>query len=307
MSRIATRSLETAGHRPASRHIREWATAAPFVALPIIGLVVFVGYPVVASLGFSLTRWNLLGPPEFVGLDNYAKLAGSPMFLQVLGNTVTYLVLYVPLAVALPLLLAVALNQHLRFRSLYRAVFFLPVVTSTVAIALIWSFIYNPDYGPLNQALAAIGVDGPRWLADPAWAMPAIVIMSVWKVAGYNMVIYLAGLQAIPSEYYEVASLDGASALQRLRYLTVPLVSPTMFFVLIISIISSFQVFESTYMLTQGGPLNSTTTLGLWVYQQAFRYSNMGYASAIAWVLFLLTLAFTLMQLRLQRRWVNYE
>jgi len=199
------------------------------------------------------------------------------------------------------------MNRSLRGISFYRSVYFLPVVTSTVAVAMVWTWLYNPEFGPINYFLGLIGIEGPPWIASTTWAMPALVIMSVWKVLGYNMVIYLAGLQGIPEEYYEAAAIDGASSWQRFRYLTIPLISSTTFFVLIVSIISSFQVFEQTYILTRGGPAYATLTLAFHIYQQAFQFQKMGYASALAYVLFTLTLLATLIQFVFQRKWVFYS
>jgi multiple sugar transport system permease protein len=287
--------------------IRQLLTAAPFMALTIVGLLVFILYPMVASFYFSLTKWNMLTDPKWIGFKNYSDLMQDPVFWKVLSNTLYYLVLYVPLALVIPLVLAVLVNQKLRLSTLYRSIFFLPVITSTVAIAMVWICLYNYQFGIINYLLDKVGISGPNWLGDPDWAMIAVVIMSVWKTAGYNMVIYLGGLQGISQEYYEAASIDGASTFQNFLHITVPLISPTTFFVLIISLINSFQVFEATYILTNGGPINSTLTMALQIYQTAFQFLKMGYASAYAWILLLLTLAVTLIQFIIQKKWVFYS
>jgi multiple sugar transport system permease protein len=234
-------------------------------------------------------------------------LLDTPLFWTTLRNTLYYTLLFIPGAVILPLLVAVVMNQPLRGITLYRSIYFLPVVTSTVAVALVWQWLYNPEFGPINYLLDLAGIKGPAWIASPTWAMPALVVMSVWQVIGYNMVIYLAGLQGIPEEYYEAAAIDGATRWRQFFYITAPLISPTTFFVLIISIIGSLQVFEQTYILTQGGPAYSTLTIAFYIYQQAFQFFHMGFGAALSYVLFLIILLLTLIQFRVQRRWVFYN
>jgi multiple sugar transport system permease protein len=287
--------------------LSQWLIALPFIGPTLIGFTVFVIGPIIASFVLSFTSWDLLTPPQWIGLENYRFMVGNTLFWTVIQNTFLYLILYVPAAIVLPLLVAILLNRPLKGISIFRAVYFLPVVTSTVAVALAWMWLYNPQYGVVNFFLKIFGIQGPRWLADPRYAMLGIAIMSIWKVLGYNMVIYLAGLQGIPDEYYEVASIDGANAIQKFIHITLPLISPTTFFVLIISIINSFQIFEQTYVMTQGGPANSTLTIALHIYQMAFQFHRMGYASALAYILFLLTLVVSLIQLWLQKKWVFYS
>jgi multiple sugar transport system permease protein len=294
-------------HQRRHRHVAGWLEALPYLLPLLIGLMVFTIGPIFAALILSFTDWDLLTPPEWIGLGNYRDLFTRPVFWTILGNTLYYTVLYVPAAVVLPLLVAVMLNRPLRGIILYRGVYFLPVITSTVAIALVWMLLYQPEFGVLNYILKQFGVSGPNWLADERWAMPALVIMSVWKGLGFNMVIYLAGLQGISEQYYEAAMIEGANGWHRLRFITVPLISPTTFFVLIISIISSLQVFEQTYILTRGGPGYATLTMSYYIYQNAFQFQHMGFSAAVAYVLFVMIMLVTLVQFLLQRRWVFYQ
>ena len=286
---------------------REELAAYLFILPSFAGFVIFLIVPMVASLGISLYDWELLVPPHFIGLDNFAALAKDTVFRQVLLNTLTYTVGLVPTNIVVSLGLAVWLNTRLRWVNLYRLAFFLPVVTVTVAVALIWKWLYDPFAGLINLGLHLIGLPGPNWLSDPHWAMPALILMSVWKSFGYNMVLFLAGLQGIPASIYEAATIDGASPWQRLWRITLPLLSPTMFFAVVMTVISSFQVFDQAYIMTGGGPANATDTIVLYIYQNGFQFFRMGYASAIAWVLFTLIFIVTLVQLRAQNRWVQYD
>ena len=284
---------------------RREAIAGYLFLLPnIIGFLIFTAIAVTASLVISLTNWDLLSPPRFIGLANYVKLfTNDPTFGKVLVNTIVFTAGSVPLATAIGLGLALVMNQPLRGVVLFRALYFLPVVTSMVVVALIWRWLYNPDFGVVNYALGALGVrQPPNWLTSPAWAMPAVILMAVWKQVGYTMVIYLAGLQAIPGHLYEAASIDGAGGWQRFRHITLPMLTPTTFFVLIISVINSFQVFDAVLVLTGGGPADATRTLVVYIYDQAFNYLQMGYGAHIAWVLCLIIFVITLIQWRLQGR-----
>ncbi|MCE7990023.1 MAG: sugar ABC transporter permease [Caldilinea sp. CFX5] len=285
----------------------QWLEALPYLLPTIIGFLVFILGPVIASFFLGFTEWDLLTPPKWIGLGNYrTMLFDTPLFWKTMSNTLYYTILFIPGGVILPLLVAVIMNQPLRGVTVYRSVYFLPVVTSTVAVALVWQWLYNPEFGPINYLLKLVGLKGPAWIASPEWAMPALVVMSVWQVVGYNMVIYLAGLQAIPEEYYEAAALDGASRWRQFFHITVPLISPTIFFVLIISLINALQVFEQTYILTQGGPAYATLSIAFYIYQQAFQFFHMGFGAALAYVLFVLILIVTLIQFRIQKRWVFY-
>jgi multiple sugar transport system permease protein len=273
----------------------------------LTGLLLFSAGAVVASFFMSLTKWEIISPPEWIGLANYATMFESDLFWKVFGNTFYYTVLSVPLSVILSLGLALLVHERVKGITFFRTTYFLPVVSSTVAVAIVWSWLYHPEVGLINLILKKfLGVDGPKWLADTAWAMPAMVFMSVWKGLGYNMVIFLAGLQNISEEYYEAARIDGAPAWRRFLNITLPMLSPTTFFVLVINLIGSFQVFEQTYILTKGGPANATLTLSYYIYQNAFQFFKMGYAAAMAYILFAVILVVTLVQFRLQRKWVFY-
>jgi multiple sugar transport system permease protein len=292
---------------------REMLVGYLFLLPNVIGFIVFTAGPVLASLGISLVEWNIVKPAEWVGLRNYITLAGDADFWNSLRATLYYMVATVPTGILLSFVLALLLNQKIRWVSFYRTVYFIPVVTSMVAVALMWRWIYNPVSGILNYNLMLLfdflhlDIAPPDWLQSTTWAMPAIAIMSVWKGLGYNMVIYLAALQGVPRSLYEAAEIDGARAWDRLVNVTIPLVSPTTFFVLIMAIIGSFQVFVQAYVMTQGGPARSTVTTVYYVYDNGFRWFKMGYASAVAWVLFALVMAVSLLQWKFQRRWVFYE
>jgi multiple sugar transport system permease protein len=260
----------------------------------------------VASLGLSFTRWDLLSPAEFVGLQNYEKMfTRDPLFWQALKVTAIYTIFYVPIELAGGLLLAMIMNQKLRFRNAFRTIYYLPSVLPGVAFVVLWMWILNPNAGLLNTLLSYVGIDGPRWLADPDWALPALLMMSLWGL-GRSMVIYLAGLQGIPVHLYEAAAIDGAGRWQAFRKITLPMLTPTIFFTLVLSIISTFQTFTSAFVATDGGPLDSTLFYVLYLYRQAFQFFNMGYASALAWVLFVVILALTLIIVRSSDRWVFY-
>uniref|UniRef100_A0A540VLY4 Sugar ABC transporter permease n=2 Tax=Litorilinea aerophila TaxID=1204385 RepID=A0A540VLY4_9CHLR len=278
-----------------------------FIAPLLVGLLVFTYGPVLAAFGLSFTKGDYISTPKWIGLDNYRALLQDELFWKSLWNTVYYVVGVVPLGIVLSLLLALAMNQKLRGIVFYRSIFFLPTITSSVAISLMWLWIYNPEFGVLNFLLRLVGVKGPAWLSTPEWAMPAVIIMAVWRGLGYNMLIFLAGLQGIPEVYYEAAEIDGAGGWAKFRYITVPLLSPTTFMLLILGLIGAFQVFEYTYVMTGGGPLYSTLTMVLYVYTNAFRFFEMGYASALAYVLFFILLGLTLVQFKYQDRWVHYE
>lgn len=278
-----------------------------FLLPSVLGIAVFNLFPVLGSFWLSLTHWNLLGTPRFVGLANYADLFADSRFYQVMAQTLGFVGLTVVLDVVLGLVLAVALNRKLKGRGLLRTAYFLPYITSMVAIAIVWGWLFDPRFGALNLALKAFGLAPVFWLSNPRWAMPSIVLVTVWKGLGYTMMLFLAGLQAIPAHYEEAAKLDGASATQRFLRVTLPLLSPTVFLVTTVSLINAFQAFDAVYMLTGGGPGNQTSVIVYWLYQNAFTYFNMGKASAIAYVLFAVILAITLVQWALRKRWVVYE
>jgi multiple sugar transport system permease protein len=273
-------------------------------ALTAIGMFFFV--PVLAAFAMSFTDFDIyslgdLHYARFVGLQNYAKLFDDPLFWKALGNTLYFLVIGGPLSIAVSLGAAVMLQSKLvRFQSFFRFVYFAPVVTTLVAVAIVWRFIYHPRFGVLNYVLSMVGIDMIDWLGDPHWAMPAIIILAIWKNFGYNMIIFIAGLQNIPASLYEAASIDGAGAWQRFTTITLPMLAPTTVFITIITMIGYFQLFAEPYVMTQGGPLNSTLSIVLLMYQQGFRWWNMGYSAAIAFVLFVCILFATLVQTKLQ-------
>lgn len=285
-----------------NRRLSQLAWLALFLLPGLSGLLLFTVFPILSSLVLTLFRWDLLTPPRFVGLGNYARLLGDREFWAALQHTLTFIAGYLPLVLVLGLLVALALNAPLRGIGLIRTAFFLPVVSSWVAVALLWSWLFNPRYGLINYVLGLAGLPQPGWLFDPAWAMPAIILTSVWKDLGFVVVLFLAGLQAIPQEYYEAASLDGAGRVGQLRAITLPLLAPTTFFVTIISLINSFQVFDQVWVMTEGGPAGATTVLVERVVRHAFSYGEMGYAATISWAIFALIFVVTLVQLRLQRR-----
>jgi multiple sugar transport system permease protein len=275
-------------------------------ALVAIGLFFFV--PVLAALVLSFTDFDIyalgnFSVARFIGLRNYLQIFEDPLFWKALKNTLYFLAVGGPLSIAVSLGAALLLNaKMIRWKPLFRFVYFAPVVTTLVAVAVVWRFIYHPRFGLLNYVLGFLGIGGVDWLGDPHWAMPAMILLAVWKNFGYNMIIFIAGLQNIPSSLYEAASIDGAGALQRFRHVTLPLLAPTTVFITIITMIGYFQFFAEPYVMTQGGPLNSTLSIVLLMYQQGFRWWSMGYAAAIAIVLFLLILLASVVQTGLQRR-----
>ena len=271
----------------------------------LVGLVLFQAGPMLGALFLSFADWPLPQAPSFVGLAHFRTLLDDPLFGRTLFNTIYYALGVVPLGIALGLGLALLLNRPRRGASLFRALFFLPAVISGVATVLLWGWVFNPRYGIANALLAVIGIQGPGWLQDEAWAMPALILMSLWNV-GTNMVVYLAALQGVPQDLQEAAALDGAGRWARFRHVTLPLISPVTFFLLVVNLIGAFQVFTPTYVLTRGGPNNATLTLPLYIYLNAFAWGRLGYASALALVLFLSILALTLLQFRLADRWVFY-
>jgi multiple sugar transport system permease protein len=278
-----------------------------FLGPTIIGLAVLSAGPILAALGVSLTRWDMLTPPQVVGLDNYARLLADDRFLKALRNTTFYTVVSVPVGLALALGVAAALNQQIRGIAWIRTAYFLPLVTSATAIALVWLWIYSPT-GLLNSALGLLGIPPQRWVADTTLAMPSIIAMSVWQGLPANVIIFLAGLQAIPSEYYDAASVDGAGRRSRFRRITLPLLTPSIFFTGILALIGAFQVFDQVYVMANPGkPGEATITLVYFIYEAGFRNFKMGYASAASWILFLIVAVATLLYFRTQDRWVHYQ
>ncbi|MFN2399577.1 MAG: carbohydrate ABC transporter permease [Gemmatimonadaceae bacterium] len=278
-----------------------------FLAPALILIAVFFFLPVAAAFVLSFTDFDIysvstLDNARFVGVRNYRDLLANPLFWTALKNTFYFVLVGGPLSVIVSLGAAMLVNARLaRFKSLFRAVYFAPVVTTLVAVAVVWRYLYHPRYGLLNYGLGWFGVDPINWLGDPKWAMPAIILMAVWKNFGYNMIIFIAGLQNIPEELYEAAHIDGAGAIRRFWNVTMPMLAPTFLFVGVITMIGYFQLFAEPYVMTEGGPLHSTLSIVLLMYQEGFRWWRMGYAAAIAFVLFVIILAGTLLQFRLQR------
>lgn len=282
------------------RHEQKWALI--FVAAPVIGYLAFTLYPVCFAAYASLTQWNGLGPMRFVGLQNYANLLGDEYFRISLFNTFFYMI-GIPIGLALSLALAIAMNRKLYGLTAFRTIYYIPVISSLAAIAILWQWAYNGDFGLMNQALAMVGIDGPNWLASTTWSKPAIIIMAVWKGLGYSMLLYLAAIQSVPRSLYEAAQLDGAGAWQRFRAITLPMVRPVTFFLVVTNIIAGAQIFtEINIMTPTGGPEYSTASAVWHIWRQAFRYQQMGYATAMAIVLGILILIITLIQFRLNRR-----
>ncbi len=278
-----------------------------FVAPNFVLLAVFTFWPVLYSLYLSFFKWNMVAKTRpFIGPANYATMLADPVFWLVMRNTFLLAAGTVFIKLALALALAVALNRPMRGRSLYRAVIFSPTFTTSVAVAMVWSWILDPNYGLLRVFLNAVGVASPNWLGDVSWALPAVMIVVIWSSLGYDMVIFLAGLQGIPTELYEAARVDGASPGQVFRRITFPLLSPTTFFLLVISVIGALKAFDVVSVMTGGGPLNSSNVYVLYLYQNAFKWFKAGYASALALVLFVIILLITVAQMKLSKRWVHY-
>lgn len=308
-SPIQTDKIKNVQVRRQSSLSRKENTAAFLFLLPnLIGFFVFTVLAVLASLVLSFFNWDLITQPKFVGIQNYKQLfVGDPAFYHVLWNTVYFTIGTVPTSTILGLLIAVGLNQKIKGLSFFRTVYFMPTITSMVATSLLWEWIFDSNYGLINLVLRYIGIHNPpAWLSSTTWAMPAIIILSVWTHLGFNMVIFLAGLQGIPQHLYEAARIDGASTIRQFFAITLPLLSPTTLFVLVITMIGSFQVFTQAFVMTQGGPADATSTLVYYIYQNGFHWFKMGYASAVAWVLFAIVFLLTVLQVKLQKKWVHY-
>jgi multiple sugar transport system permease protein len=280
-----------------------WSFALPFVIL----FGVFLALPILAAFLFSFTSFGLrditnpIGA-SVVGVDNYARLLSDAKFWKSLGNTVYFVVVGVPLTLALGLVIANALSRGItRFRTAFRVGYYLPVITSIVAIAVVWRFLLNPDFGLINLLLAKVGITGPNWLANSALAMPSIIAMAVWRNVGFAMVVFVAGMQAIPSMLYEAASIDGAGRWQSFRYVTLPMLRPTILFMLVITTIGYLQLFEEPFVMTAGGPLDATLSVTMYMYQQGFQFFHQGYASAIAYVLFVIVAIVAFLQFKFLR------
>lgn len=330
MTETAPRHEVGTGQHMTRRERREAMEALAYLSPWLIGFVVFTAGPIAFSLYLSFCKWDVINPIEFVGLANYRFMARDPLIAKSLVNTIYYAALFIPLSISVALGLAMLLNQKARGLGIFRTMFYLPTLTQGVATFTLWSVVFEPEGGPLNRFLRLllrqrviphvegswrgwdlnvtwhrIAADAPGWLVDPAWSKPALIVMALWAVGG-TMIIFLAGLQGIPASLYEAAEMDGAGGLARFRNVTLPMLSPTIFFNIIMTTIGSFQVFGAAFILTAGGPSNSTLFYVYYLFNRAFVYFNMGYASAMAWFLFLIVLSLTVFQLKMAPRWVHY-
>jgi multiple sugar transport system permease protein len=287
---------------------QEERTAWLFILPVALGIIIFQLYPVLFSLYVSFTRWDLLTPPSWVGLDNYIGLFTTDRsFYLVLSNTALYAVGTILPGMAIALIFATLLNQNIIGQAAFRAIYFVPVVVPTAAVAILWRWIYEPNYGIVNSLLRAVGLPGPMWLTNTHSALLAVIIEAVWAGLGLNIVIYLAGLQSISREYYEAAQIDGANAVQQFFNITLPLISPTTFFLLVTGVIGAIQVFDVPFVMTGGGPANATEMIVMYLYTAAFRLQRMGVASAMGYIVFMLILLLTLVNFLMEKKWVFYE
>lgn len=289
-----------------SRFRKEGLAGLLFASPWAVGFLVFLAYPLVASIYFSFCDYSVLKPPVWIGLDNYAELVHDDLFWTALKNTLLYAILAVPTGLATSLILAMLLNAKVKGMPIYRTIFFVPSLVPQVSLAVLWLWLLNGEHGVLNAVLAKVGIHGPNWLSDPAWSKPAMILMSVWGV-GNAVLIYLAGLQDVPQQLVEAADLDGASGWQKTRHVTIPMISPVILFNGIMGLIGTLQVFAEPYVMFPGGtPARSTYFYTMYLFDNAFRYQKMGYASAMGWILFVLVLALTMVSLRLSEKHVHY-
>ncbi|MBE9918046.1 MULTISPECIES: carbohydrate ABC transporter permease [Paenibacillus] len=294
---------------PSKLSIREAAWGYLFILPVVLGLAIFYMVPSAASLFLSFTAWDGMSSPVFNGIDNFAQLAADGKFTRSLLNTLLYTIATVPLSIAFAVILAVLLNQKIKGMVLYRTLYFIPVITMPIAVGMVWKWLYNSEFGLINFVLGTLHLPQPNWLFDEKFALFSIVIVSVWTSIGYNAVILLSGLQGISASYYEAASLDGAGTLYRFFRITLPLLTPSLFFVLVMSFINSFQVFDLVFIMMgqQSSLLDSTRTVVYNIWEDGFKYFNMGYASAQAFILFIIILVITAFQMYFQKRWVHYQ
>ena len=280
-----------------------WLMVSPW----LIGFICFSALPMFASLIISFTEWDMLSKPEWVGFENYkTSFLEDPLALHSLNITILFTIVSIPLNIVFGLALAMLLNTSIRGLAIFRTIFYLPAILSGVAVALMWRWIFSTEFGLLNALLSMIGIEGPAWLTDRIWVLPSFVIMRLWSVGG-GMIIYLAGLQSIPTNLYEAANIDGANWWHRTRFITLPMLSPTIFFQLIVGFIFSMQIFTEAFIMTNGGPADASLFYLLYLYRQAFQYFDMGYASALAWVLFVVILVLTIILFKTGKSWVYYE
>ena len=278
-----------------------------FLLPSLAGLFLFQLVPMLSSAVISFTNWDLLTPAKFVGMNNYMEALQDEKTLTSLWNIIQYIIGYIPAVLVFGLLFAVLLNRNIRGIKLYRMFIFVPVITSWVAVSIVWRWLLNGQNGLINYLLSLIGIQGPVWLQDFVWAMPSIIAVSVWKDIGYVTVILLAGLQDISEDYFEAATIDGAGGFQQFFRITLPLLTPSIFFVLVISLINGFQLFDQVLVMTGGGPAGQTSTLVQQIYGNAFQSYKMGFASAQSWILFVIIFVVTILQQKLQKRWVTYD
>jgi multiple sugar transport system permease protein len=303
LKRIFKRTTQRETIGPLGKRRERWFFI--MIAPWIIGFLVFQAGPILVAGLLSVGDYSNARGFTWVGLENYRVMLDDPLVRETLGNTIYYTFVSVPFGLVVAFALAFLLNQKVRGSNIFRTIFFLPSVIQGVAVFMLWGWIFNPRFGLINNLLKSIGITGPGWLHDEQWAMPTLILMSLWSI-GWMMLVYLAGLQDIPQELYEASELDGASAWQKLRYITIPLISPVTFFLFITGIIGSMQVFAPAYVLTRGGPNYATTTISLLIYFAAFLWDRMGYAAALAVLLFIFILIITLIQFGVARRWVYY-
>lgn len=281
--------------------------AYAFLLPSFVGLLVFLILPIIAVAVLSFFNWGLIAQPTFIGLGNYSKLFGSSSFWHSLLVTFYYILLNIPMQTVFALLLALLLNQKIPGRGIFRTLFVVPWMATAVAMGIVWQWIFDPQYGSLNSFLSLFHITGPAWLSSPGWALPAIAAVNIWQYTGYNMLFFLAGLQGIPPDFYEASSLDGAGPVRKFFTITLPLLTPTLFFVLVTDVIGSAQVFDTVYVMTQGGPGNATSVLNFTIFQQAFVFFHAGYASALSMVLFAILLIITLLQVLFFRNRTIYD
>jgi multiple sugar transport system permease protein len=287
---------------------REELTAWLFISPVVLGILIFQLYPTLFSLYISFTRWNLLSPPKWAGVTNYVELFTTDrFFFNTMRNTTTYAIWTVLFGLIMGLFFAVLLNQEIRGKYVYRAIYFVPVVAPTVAVALLFQWLYEPNFGVINGMLRMVGVQGPNWLGSTAWAMRSVISEAIWAGLGFNILIFLAGLQGIPQEYYEAAEIDGANPIQKFFSITFPLLSPTTFFLLVTGVIGAFQVFDIPYIMTGGGPANATQMVMMYLYNNAFTIQRMGLAAAVSFIVFIVIIILTAINFRISKRWVFYE
>ena len=285
---------------------KEQLWAYVFIMPQIAGILIFTLLPIVFSFVLSFNDWNIIKPMKFVGFDNFIKVYKNAVFWETLGNTTRYVLMYVPSVAVISLSLAMLLNKTFLGSGALRTMLYLPHLTSSVAVCMVWGFMYQSD-GVLNYLLSLIGIEGPKWLADPDWAMLSVVIVSIWRSMGYHMVLYLSGLRGINPTYYEAARIDGANSVHCFFNIKLPMLSPTIFFTLCTSMINSFQVFDEVYMLTSGGPGRATQTIVYRIFTTGFESLKLGRASVMAWTLFVIIMVFTAIQFAMQKYWVNYD